>query len=129
MANIVRAALVQAAWTGDQQSMTDRSVELAREAAADGAQVLCFQELFYGPYFCQVQDNEFFEYTEPIPDGPTTKLMQDLAKETGMVLIVPMFEIEQEGFYYNTAAVIDADGSYLGRYRKHHLPQVAGFWE
>jgi N-carbamoylputrescine amidase len=129
MANIVRAALVQAAWTGDQQSMTDRSVELAKEAAADGAQVLCFQELFYGPYFCQVQDNEFFGYTEKIPDGPTTKLMQDLAKETGMVLIVPMFEIEQEGFYYNTAAVIDADGTYLGKYRKTHIPHVNGFWE
>ena len=129
MANIVRAALVQAAWTGDQQSMTDRSVELAKEAAADGAQVLCFQELFYGPYFCQVQDNEFFGYTEQIPDGPTTKLMQDLAKETGMVLIVPMFEIEQEGFYYNTAAVIDADGTYLGKYRKTHIPHVKGFWE
>lgn len=129
MANIVRAALVQAAWTGDQQSMTDRSVELAKEAAADGAQVLCFQELFYGPYFCQVQDSEFFSYTEQIPDGPTTKLMQDLAKETGMVLVVPMFEIEQEGFYYNTAAVIDADGTYLGKYRKTHIPHVKGFWE
>ncbi len=129
MANIVRPSLVQAAWTGDQQSMTDRSVELAKEAAADGAQVLCFQELFYGPYFCQVQDNEFFGYTEKIPDGPTTKLMQDLAKETGMVLIVPMFEIEQEGFYYNTAAVIDADGTYLGKYRKTHIPHVDGFWE
>jgi len=129
MANIVRAALVQAAWTGDQQSMTERSVELAKEAAADGAQVLCFQELFYGPYFCQVQDSEFFSYTEQIPDGPTTKLMQDLAKETGMVLVVPMFEIEQEGFYYNTAAVIDADGTYLGKYRKTHIPHVEGFWE
>jgi N-carbamoylputrescine amidase len=129
MANIVRAALVQAAWTGDQQSMTDRSVELAKEAAADGAQVLCFQELFYGPYFCQVQDSEYFSYTEKIPDGPTTKLMQDLAKETGMVLVVPMFEIEQEGFYYNTAAVIDADGTYLGKYRKTHIPHVKGFWE
>ena len=129
MANIVRAALIQAAWTGEQQSMIDRSVELAKEAAADGAQVLCFQELFYGPYFCQVQDNEFFGYTEQIPDGPTTKLMQDLAKETGMVLVVPMFEIEQEGFYYNTAAVIDADGTYLGKYRKTHIPHVNGFWE
>jgi len=129
MANIVRAALVQAAWTGDQQSMIERSVELAKEAAADGAQVLCFQELFYGPYFCQVQENEHFSYAEPIPDGPTTKLMQDLAKETGMVLIVPMFEMEQEGFYYNTAAVIDADGTYLGKYRKTHIPHVQGFWE
>jgi N-carbamoylputrescine amidase len=129
MANIVRAGLIQAAWTGDKQSMLDRHVELAHDAAEQGAQVLCFQELFYGPYFCQVQDNEYFSYTEPIPDGPTTKLMQDLAKETGMVLVVPMFEVEQEGFYYNTAAVIDADGTYLGKYRKTHIPHVSGFWE
>ena len=129
MANIVRAALVQSAWTGDMESMIERSIELAKEAAADGAQVLCFQELFYGPYFCQVQDNEFFSYTEQIPDGPTTKRMQELAKETGMVLVVPMFEVEQEGFYYNTAAVIDADGTYLGKYRKTHIPHVKGFWE
>jgi len=129
MANIVRAALVQAEWTGDKESMLDKHVELARQAAADGAQVLCFQELFYGPYFCQVQDNEYFSYTEHIPDGPTTKRMQELAKETGMVLVVPMFEVEQEGFYYNTAAVIDADGTYLGKYRKTHIPHVSGFWE
>ena len=129
MANIVRAALIQAEWTGDKKSMLDKHVTLARKAAKDGAQVLCFQELFYGPYFCQVQENEYFSYTEPIPDGPTTKMMQDLAKETGMVLIVPMFEVEQEGIYYNTAAVIDADGRYLGKYRKTHIPHVKGFWE
>lgn len=129
MANIVRAGLIQAAWTGDKESMLERHVTLARQAANDGAQVLCFQELFYGPYFCQVQENEYFSYTEPIPDGPTTKLMQDLARETGMVLVVPMFEVEQEGFYYNTAAVIDADGTYLGKYRKTHIPHVKGFWE
>jgi N-carbamoylputrescine amidase len=109
--------------------MTERSIELAKQTAADGAQVLCFQELFYGPYFCQVQDSEYFSYTEQIPDGPTTKRMQELAKETGMVLVVPMFEVEQEGFYYNTAAVIDADGTYLGKYRKTHIPHVNGFWE
>ena len=129
MANIVRAGLIQAEWTGDKQSMLDKHVSLAHKAAKDGAQVLCFQELFYGPYFCQVQDNEYFSYTEPIPDGPTVKVMQDLAKETGMVLVVPMFEVEQEGFYYNTAAVIDADGKYLGKYRKTHIPHVKGFWE
>ena len=129
MANIVRAALIQAEWTGDKDSMLKKHIELARQAAKDAAQVLCFQELFYGPYFCQVQDNEYFSYTEKIPDGPTTKLMQDLAKETGMVLVVPMFEVEQEGFYYNTAAVIDADGTYLGKYRKTHIPHVKGFWE
>ncbi|HSM00999.1 MAG TPA: nitrilase-related carbon-nitrogen hydrolase [Acidimicrobiia bacterium] len=129
MANIVRAAIIQAEWTGDKDSMLKKHLELARKAAADGAKVLCFQELFYGPYFCQVQDDEYFGYTEPIPDGPTTKAMQDLAKETGMVLVVPMFEVEQEGFYYNTAAVIDADGTYLGKYRKTHIPHVKGFWE
>jgi beta-ureidopropionase len=129
MPNIVRAALVQAEWTGDQESMIQKSMDLARKAAKDGAQVLCFQELFYGPYFCQVQENEHFSYAEPIPDGPTTKRMQELAKETHMVLVVPMFEMEQEGFYYNTAAVIDADGTYLGKYRKTHIPHVKGFWE
>jgi len=129
MANIVRAALVQAAWTGDQESMITKSIDLANKAAKDGAKVLCFQELFYGPYFCQVQENEHFAYAEPIPGGPTTKRMQKLAKDTGMVLIVPMFEMEQEGFYYNTAAVIDADGTYLGKYRKTHIPHVKGFWE
>jgi len=129
VANIVRAALIQAEWTGDKDSMLEKHMELARKAAEDGAQVLCFQELFYGPYFCQVQDDEYFAYTEPIPDGPTTKAMQELARETGMVLVVPMFEVEQEGFYYNTAAVIDADGTYLGKYRKTHIPHVKGFWE
>ena len=129
MANVVRAAIVQTEWTGDQGSMIDKSVEFAREAARQGAQVMCFQELFYGPYFCQVQEDEYFDYAEPIPDGPTTRRMQDLAKETGMVLVVPIFEKEDDGFYFNTAAVIDADGSYLGKYRKTHIPQVNGFWE
>jgi N-carbamoylputrescine amidase len=129
MGTTVRAALLQTDWSGDKESMIDKHEDAAREAAAQGAQVMCFQELFYGPYFCQVQDTEYYAYTEPIPDGPTTKVMQDLAKETGMVLVVPMFEVEQEGFYYNTAAVIDADGTYLGKYRKTHIPHVKGFWE
>jgi N-carbamoylputrescine amidase len=129
MPNVVRAAVVQTEWTGDKDSMIKKNADYAREAAQQGAKVMCFQELFYGPYFCQVQENEHFEYAEPIPDGPTTKLMQDLAKETGMVLIVPIFEKEQEGFYYNTAAVIDSDGTYLGKYRKNHIPHVKGFWE
>ncbi len=129
MANMVRAAIVQTEWTGDQGSMIDKSVEYARRAAEQGAQVMCFQELFYGPYFCQVQEDEYFDYAEPIPDGPTTRRMQDVAKETGMVLVVPIFEKEDDGFYFNTAAVIEADGSYLGKYRKTHIPQVGGFWE
>jgi beta-ureidopropionase len=125
---IVRAALVQTKWTGDKESMIKANVALAREAARQGAQVLCFQELFYGPYFCQVQDPEYFSYTETIP-GPTTELMCELAKETNMVLVAPIYEKEQEGVFYNTAIVIDADGTYLGKYRKHHIPQVKGFWE
>jgi N-carbamoylputrescine amidase len=76
-----------------------------------------------------VQEDEHFDIAEPIPDGPTTKLMMDLAQETGMVLVVPIFEREDDGFFYNTAAVIDADGSYLGKYRKTHIPQVKGFYE
>jgi N-carbamoylputrescine amidase len=126
---IVRAALVQTKWTGDKESMIKTNVALAREAASQGAKVLCFQELFYGPYFCQVQDPEYFSYTEAVPGGPTTELMCDLARETGMVLVVPVYEVEQEGVFYNTAFVIDADGTYLGKYRKHHIPQVKGFWE
>ena len=92
---------------------------------------MLFQELFYGPYFCQVQDPQYYSYTEKIPDGPTTQRMQDLAKQTGMVLVVPMYEEDEQasGIYYNTAAVIDADGKYLGKYRKTHIPHVKGFWE
>src|SRR5262249_13196144 len=113
MANVIRAALLQTDWTGDKASMIDKHEDAAREAAAQGARVICFQELFYGPYFCQVQESQYYEYTEPIPDGPTTKRFQSLAKELGIVMVLPMYEVEQSGVYYNTAAVIDADGAYL----------------
>jgi N-carbamoylputrescine amidase len=126
---IVKAALLQTDWSGDQDSMTDKHEEAAREAAEQGAQVMCFQELFYGPYFCQVQDAQYYSYTEPIPDGPTTKRFQSIAKELGMVMVLPMYEVVQPGLYHNTAAVIDADGTYLGKYRKQHIPHVKGFWE
>ena len=129
MARIIKAALLQTDWTGDKESMIVKHEDAAREAAAEGAQIICFQELFYGPYFCQVQDPEYYEYTEYIPDGPTTKRFQALAKELNMVMVLPMYEIEQPGMYYNTAAVIDADGTYLGKFRKQHIPQVKGFWE
>jgi beta-ureidopropionase len=129
MANVIKAALLQTDWTGDKASMIDKHEEAAREASAQGAQVICFQELFYGPYFCQVQEAQYYDYTEAIPDGPTTQRFQSVAKELGMVIVLPMYEVEQAGVYYNTAAVIDADGSYLGKYRKHHIPQVKGFWE
>ena len=121
--------MVQARWTGNKESMIDAHEKYLREAATEGARVMCFQELFYGPYFCQVQEAEYYEYAEAIPDGPTTKRFQELAAELGMVLVLPMYEKEQEGLLYNTAAVIDADGTYLGKYRKTHIPQVKGFWE
>ncbi len=129
MPRTVRAAVVQTAWTGDKASMIDLHETHVRAAAADGAQVMCFQELFYGPYFCQVQDTEFYSYAEAVPEGPTVQRFSSLAKELGIVLVLPVYELEQAGFLYNTTAVIDADGTYLGKYRKHHLPQVKGFWE
>src|SRR5471032_2486694 len=107
----------------------EKHVRLIREAAKRGAQIVCLQELFYGPYFCTEQDPKWYDATEPIPDGPTTRLMQDLAKELGIVIVVPIYEVTIKGVYYNTAIVIDADGTYLGKYRKHHIPQVKGFWE
>ena len=126
---IVRAALVQATWTGDAESMLAKHEEHARAAAGQGAQVIGFQEVFNAPYFCQVQEAEHYKWAEPVPDGPTVVRMQALAREVSLVIVVPVYEVEQAGFYYNTAAVIDADGSYLGKYRKHHIPQVKGFWE
>jgi beta-ureidopropionase len=129
MAEIVRAGLVQQNWTGDKDSMVSSAVAAIASAASQGAQVVCLQELFYGPYFCQVQDADYYSLTERIPDGPTTGLLREVARQHEVVLIAPMYEQEQPGVYYNTAAVIDADGSYLGMYRKTHLPQVKGFWE
>lgn len=129
MSNVIRAAILQTDWTGDSASMVDKHVKFAEQAAEDGAQVMCFQEIFNTPYFCQVQENEHFDTAEAIPDGPTMQRMISLARDTGMVVVVPMFEKADEGFFYNTAAVIDADGTYLGKYRKHHIPHVNGFWE
>ncbi len=129
MSRIIRGALLQATYTGDHESMIQKHEKYAREAAEQKAQIMCFQELFNGPYFCQEQDAKWYSLAEPIPDGPTMKRMQELAKETEMVLIVPMYEEEASGIYYNTAAVIDADGTYLGKYRKIHIPHLGGFWE
>lgn len=111
------------------QAMIDKHLPLIKQAADQNVQILCLQELFYGPYFCPSQSEEWFALAEPIPGGPTTALMAELAKQHSMVLIIPIYEEEMPGFYYNTAAVIDADGSYLGKYRKTHLPQIKGFWE
>ncbi len=111
-------------------AMIDKHVGYIEQAAAAGAQIVCLQEIFYGPYFCAEQKTRWYESTEAVPDGPTTRLMMDLARKHGIALIVPVYEVEQTGVYFNTAAVIDSSGKYLGKYRKNHIPQVdPGFWE
>jgi len=125
---VVRAALVQTSWTGDKESMLEAHEGYARDAAAQGAQVICFQELFYGPFFAQVQDKEYYSWAEQA-DGPTITRFRALAAELSMVMVLPIYEEEQAGFLYNTAVVVDADGTVLGKYRKHHIPNLHGFWE
>ena len=138
MSRIVRAGLIQTTLAGSteqpietlKKAMIDKHVSMIADAAKQGVQVLCMQELFYGPYFCAEQKTKWYSLVEKVPDGPTVKLMQELAKKYSMVLIVPMYEEEITGVYYNTAAVIDADGKYLGKYRKTHIPHCdPGFWE
>lgn len=138
MSRIVRGGLIQAtlAISAEQpidiikKAMIEKHIRMIEDAAKQGVQILCMQELFYGPYFCAEQKTKWYSLVEKIPDGPTVKLMQELAKKHSMVIVVPIYELEMTGIYYNTAAVIDADGKYLGKYRKHHIPQVApGFWE
>ena len=97
MSDIVKAAIVQTEWTGDKESMIELHEEYMAQAASQGVRVMCFQELFYGPYFCQVQDSEYYGYAEAIPDGPTTKRFQELAAHHGMVLVLPMYEQEKNG--------------------------------
>jgi N-carbamoylputrescine amidase len=108
----------------------DKHETYIAQAAAAGSQITCLQEIFYGPYFCAEQQTRWYDFTEKIPDGPTIKRMQELARKHRMAIIVPIYEVENEGVYYNTAAVIDSTGTYLGKYRKMHIPHVApGFWE
>ena len=125
---LVRVALAQATWTGDRETMVTLHEAYARKAAAEGAQVIGFQELFYGPYFGITQDSKYYGYAESVP-GPTTARFASLAKELGIVMVLPVYEEDAPGVLYNTAAVIDADGSYLGKYRKHHIPNLPSFWE
>lgn len=134
----LRGGLIQMALKGSTDdtpenirlAMLDAHIPLIDEAGKQGVQVLCFQEVFTQPYFCPSQDSKWYAAAEEIPEGPTCKLMQEYAKKYNMVIVVPIYErTNVAGVYYNTAAVIDADGSYLGKYRKTHIPQVAGFWE
>ena len=138
MSRIIKAGLIQAHNIAPvempieeiKRQNIENQMEYVEQAAERGVQMLCFQEIFTTPYFCAEQQTRWYEAVEKIPDGPTVKLMQDVAKQHGMVLVVPIYEEEQTGIYYNSAAVIDADGKYLGKYRKTHIPHVApGFWE
>lgn len=124
----IRAAITQTTWTGDKESMIAKHEQFARDAAADGAQIICFQELFYGPYFGIIEDAKYYDYAEPA-DGPIVQRFAKLAKELKMVIILPIYEEDMPGVYYNTAVVVDADGTILGKYRKHHIPNLDRFWE
>lgn len=126
--NSIRIACLQSKGFDSVVTAADRCEELIREAAAKGAQIICTQELFLTPYFCRIQDPELFDLAEPIP-GPGTERFQALAKELEVVLILSLFERRARGIYHNTAVLLDADGSYLGCYRKMHIPQDPGFEE
>lgn len=110
------------------RAMLEKHLPYIEEAGKRGVQILCLQELFNAPYFCPSQDKRWFDLAEAIP-GPTTQKLAQYAKRLKMCLVLSLFEKESAGFYYNTAAVIDADGEFLGKYRKNHIPQLAGFWE
>ncbi|MBI4178757.1 acyltransferase [bacterium] len=139
MGRMVRGGLIQASVPvqADKASpqkikdaMIEKHLKLIDQAAKKGVQVLCLQEIFYGPYFCAEQDIKWYKTTETVPDGPTTRLMQKIAKKHSMVIVVPLYEMDIPGVYYNTAVVIDADGKYLGKFRKIHIPHCnPGFWE
>ena len=138
MSRIIKCGLIQAHNVGDvnapieeiKRANIEHQMKMVEDAAAQGVQMLCFQEIFTTPYFCAEQQTRWYEAVEKVPDGKTVQMMQSVAREKGMVLIVPIYEEEISGIYYNTAAVIDADGKYLGKYRKTHIPHVApGFWE
>jgi N-carbamoylputrescine amidase len=138
MSRLIKAGLIQATSTHDgnedpkviRAAMIDKHLRMIEDAAAKGVQILCLQELFYGPYFCAEQNPRWYSLTEAIPDGPTTSLLRETAKRLGMVMIVPIYEADGSGIYYNAASVIDADGTYLGKYRKSHIPHChPGFWE
>ena len=125
----VRAALIQAQANMSKQDAVDKHIKMIADAAGQGAQVVGLQEIFHGPYFCAEQDPKWYDTAEP-EDGPTVARMREVAREHGIVLIVPWYEEEQLGVYYNTACVIERDGTIVGKYRKTHIPHVGPcFWE
>ena len=111
-----------------QAAMLEKHLPMIHDAGKQGVQILCLQEIFNGPYFCPGQDKRWYDAAEPVP-GPTVEKLAPIAAKYQMAIVVPLYEREQAGVYYNTAAILDADGSYLGKYRKTHIPQTSGFWE
>jgi beta-ureidopropionase len=111
-----------------QAAMFEKHLPMIHDAGKQGVQILCLQEIFNGPYFCPGQDKRWYDAAEAVP-GPTLAKLAPIAKQYQMAMVVPLYEREQAGVYYNTAAILDADGSYLGKYRKTHIPQTSGFWE
>ena len=124
----VKIGLVQMSCTADKQENLEKAVRKIREAASQGAQIICLQELFTSLYFCDVEDYDHFKLAEPIP-GPSTDMLSALAGELGVVIIASLFEKRAQGIYHNTTAVLDADGSYLGKYRKMHIPDDPSYYE
>jgi N-carbamoylputrescine amidase len=126
--NSIKTGLIQMTCVAGKQSNIDKSVQKIREAAGMGAQIICLQELFASQYFCWEENYDYFSLAEAIP-GPTTTLFSDLARELEVVIVASLFEKRAQGVYHNTLAVIDADGKYLGKYRKHHIPDDPGYFE
>ena len=111
------------------EAMIEKHIPMIEEAGKKGVQILCLQEIFHGPYFCAEQDIKWYQTAEPVP-GPTVNRLAEYAKKYKMVMVIPIYEMVQEGVYYNTAAVVDADGSYMGKMQKIHIPHTwPGFWE
>ena len=124
----VKVGLVQMSCTADKQENLEKAIQKVKEAASQGAEIVCLQELFTSLYFCDVEDYDHFKLAEPIP-GPSTDMLAKLAGELGVVIIASLFEKRAQGLYHNTTAVIDADGSYLGKYRKMHIPDDPSYYE
>jgi len=124
----VKVGLVQMSCSGDAKSNMDKAIAGIKDAAAKGANIVCLQELFTSLYFCDVEDYENFKLAEPIP-GPSTDTLSAVAKEAGVVVIASLFEKRAQGLYHNTTAVLDADGTYLGKYRKMHIPDDPAYFE
>ena len=124
----VKVGMIQMSCQKDKQANIEKTITNIRQAAQQGANIICLQELFASLYFCDVEDYENFKLAEEIP-GSTTKILSDLAKELGVVIIASLFEKRMKGLYHNTVAVLNADGEYLGKYRKMHIPDDPGYYE